>query len=215
MAIRKKSILTMVSATFVALTLSTTAMAHPEANPPAPFDPLQPEHCLQDHPVKGHPMDGHPQKAPPKNGHGPEKHCDKKDADGKPPTHMAMNTENRDDVLQKRLSKTQRFLGLSDAQVVKLKALFIKHQQTPPEPPLSVLLRQGLGQLDPLADNYQAKVEAFIRQQQEKIAHHIQGQATFQKELFQLLNPAQREKLNAIKKNRQAMHDKHEESMSN
>ncbi|WP_028303368.1 hypothetical protein [Oceanospirillum maris] len=205
MVISKKNLLAMASATLVALTLSTTATAHPEANPPMPFDPIQPEHCPQ-----GHPMDGHPQKALPKSGHGPENHGDKKDSDGKPPAHREMNAENRDDVMQKRLSKTQRFLDLSDAQVVKLKALFIKHQPTPPEPPLSVLLRQRLGQLDPLADNYQAQVDTFISQQQQEIARHIQDQATFRKDLFQLLNPAQRKKLEAIQQNHPAPHEKHD-----
>lgn len=104
--------------------------------------------------------------------------------------------------MEKRLGKMQRYLELTDAQTEALKALFEQqHEQRAQQSPQHNL-HSALTQLRPDAKDYDAQVQQLIEQHQAQVARHIQARAAFHKAFYNILEPAQWEKLQEMKERR-------------
>lgn len=104
--------------------------------------------------------------------------------------------------MEKRLGKMQRYLELTDAQTEELKALFEQQNEQRAQHQPKNNLRSTLMQLRPDAEDYDAQVQQLIEQHQAQVARHIQTRAAFHKAFYDILEPAQWEKLQEMKERR-------------
>lgn len=110
--------------------------------------------------------------------------------------------------MEKRLGKMQRYLELTDTQTEELKALFEEQQEQRAGQPPKRSLRSAMMQLRPDAEGYDAQVQQLIEQHQAQVAEHIQSRAAFQKAFYNILEPAQWEKLQEMKERRHSKWNK-------
>lgn len=124
--------------------------------------------------------------------------------------------EHRQEMMEKhserRLKKMARHLELTDEQTAQLKTLFEQHPSDRTEGASPKALHQAMRNLDPTDSDYQNKVNELIESAQKQMAERMQAKAAFHQELYQLLTPEQRNKLEQMKEKHTAMGKKGHES---
>lgn len=119
------------------------------------------------------------------------------------------NPEQRQEMMEKhterRMDKMTRYLELTDEQVTQLKALFEQHNAGKAEGASPKALHQAMRELDPADSDYQNKVNELIGSAQKQMAERMQARATMRQQIYQLLTPEQRSKLEQMEAKRHSM----------
>lgn len=117
--------------------------------------------------------------------------------------------EQRQEMMEKhterRMDKMTRYLELTDEQVTQLKALFELHNAGKAEGTSPKALHQTMRELDPADSDYQNKVNELIGSAQKQMAERMQARATMRQQIYQLLTPEQRSKLEQMEAKRHSM----------
>lgn len=106
---------------------------------------------------------------------------------------------------ERRLEQMQRYLELSDAQAAQLKTLFEQHKSEKEEGASPKALHQAMRDLDPTDSDYQNKVNKLIENAQKQMAERMQARATLRQQVYQLLTPEQRSKMELMEQQRHSM----------
>lgn len=109
---------------------------------------------------------------------------------------------------ERRMEKMKRYLELTDDQVTQLKALFEEHKSGKAEGASPKALHQAMRDLDPTDSDYQNKVNELITSAQKQMAERMQARATMRQQVYQILTPEQRIKMELMEDMRHSMRDK-------
>lgn len=109
---------------------------------------------------------------------------------------------------ERRMEKMKRYLELTDEQVAQLKTLFEEHKPEKAEVTSPKALHQAMQDLDPTASDYQKKVNELITSAQKQMAERMQARAAIRQQVYQLLTPEQRIKMELMEEMRHSMRDK-------
>lgn len=103
--------------------------------------------------------------------------------------------DRQERMMEKRLDRMADRLQLTEDQQAAIRALWEKREK--PERP--AMPGEGLGALDPNADDYKQQVQKHIEQAQQRIAERIKAQADYKAALYDILTPEQEEKLEKMR----------------
>lgn len=114
--------------------------------------------------------------------------------------------EQRQEMMQKhaerRLAKMKRYLDLTDDQTEQLKTLFAQNRPEKGQTSSPKSIHRAMRDLDPTDSEYQSQVDELIKSAQKQMAERMQARATMRQQVYQLLTPEQRSKLEEMEERR-------------
>lgn len=119
--------------------------------------------------------------------------------------------EQRQEMMEKRadrrLDKMKDYLELTDEQAAQMKTLFEQQMAGKGKGSSPRGIHQAMRDLNPADSDYQDKVNSLIESAQKQMAERMQAQATMRQQVYLLLTPEQRTKLEAMQEKRHSRRD--------